>query len=287
MNKDKSETEKYKREQKKVWDMLWKDKDTTFDTDIRTQWFFFDKVKFERLEKIFPEPEGCKTLEAGCGSAIISTFMARRGYKTVMLDFSSEALRVARNNFEKEHLNGLFAIGDVETIPFKDNYFDIVMSHGLLEHFEDIRPVVSEMVRVLKPGGMFFADLAPKRFSVDTIGRIISFFLKFGFHLAKLDFDKAKKDYKIFRPGYYENSLSAREYKKIMEEEGLINVKIIGDRPFPALSLTPKMETIYIKILKRMMPLWKAFDGSRIAIFWGAGWWAYGIKRQDENLIRA
>src|SRR3990172_5557889 len=48
-------------------------------------------------------------------------------------------------------------------LPFARNTFDIVFCVVLLELFEDVQSVVNEMVRVLKPGGIFFACIAPGR----------------------------------------------------------------------------------------------------------------------------
>jgi len=42
---------------------------------------------------------------------------------------------------------------DAETLPFEDNVFDLVYSNGVIHHTPNTRSVVSEMYRVLKPGG--------------------------------------------------------------------------------------------------------------------------------------
>jgi ubiquinone/menaquinone biosynthesis C-methylase UbiE len=268
-------------EQKSVWDSMWRKKETTFDSDVKSQWLLFDKVKFEFLSGLFIKSKGKQVLECGCGGAIISVQLSKRGYETTMLDFSNEALRVAQNNFSKEGVKGNFILGNVENIPLENNTFDIVMSHGLLEHFRDINPPISEKVRVLRPGGIFFADLVPKRFSVDTLGNIFSFFYKFIYHIFTLNFQKAWRDYKALKPDYYENSFTIQDYKIAMENAGLVNVKIVGNRPFPALSLPPTLDGAYAKILKNFMWFWKRFDQSAPAAYIGAGWWAWGYKKTD------
>jgi len=42
-----------------------------------------------------------------------------------------------------------------EDIPFKDNYFDVVCSFNSLDHVEDIEKTISEIKRIIKPGGIF------------------------------------------------------------------------------------------------------------------------------------
>jgi len=48
-------------------------------------------------------------------------------------------------------------IGGAEQMPFADNFFDIVFSNEVLEHVQDDRKAVQEMLRVLKPGGVVIA----------------------------------------------------------------------------------------------------------------------------------
>lgn len=44
-------------------------------------------------------------------------------------------------------------VADVQALPFRDDSVDLVIGTGLLEHVEDDRQVLSEVARVLKPGG--------------------------------------------------------------------------------------------------------------------------------------
>ena len=45
-----------------------------------------------------------------------------------------------------------------ENLPFDDNSFDLVCCCDVLEHVEDVAKVISEINRVLKPGGLFIYD---------------------------------------------------------------------------------------------------------------------------------
>jgi len=51
------------------------------------------------------------------------------------------------------------AVGDAHNIPFMDDTFDAVFANAVLEHVDDPRKVVDEMRRVLKPGGLFYAEI--------------------------------------------------------------------------------------------------------------------------------
>jgi ubiquinone/menaquinone biosynthesis C-methylase UbiE len=57
-------------------------------------------------------------------------------------------------------------LADVHQIPFDDDLFDIVISTGLLEHFEDQLLVVKEMVRIIKQRGLYYSDIVPLDFAM-------------------------------------------------------------------------------------------------------------------------
>src|SRR5262249_60985816 len=54
-------------------------------------------------------------------------------------------------------------LADVTCMGFADQSFDLILSGGLLEHFDDPKPALAEMVRILKPGGALFAAVVPRK----------------------------------------------------------------------------------------------------------------------------
>jgi SAM-dependent methyltransferase len=58
----------------------------------------------------------------------------------------------------KAEAHGLIC-GDVARLPFPDSSFDLVTSVAAFEHFLNVPPVVSEVARVLKPGGLIYARI--------------------------------------------------------------------------------------------------------------------------------
>jgi ubiquinone/menaquinone biosynthesis C-methylase UbiE len=259
-----------------VWDRLWSGHQTSYSETAITQWDVFDSVKWAYLRKLLPK--GGSILECGCGGARMSVYAAKAGFAATMVDISAEALRVARNNFAKEHLLGRFVRARVEKLPFKDASFDAVMSHGLLEHLDDIETPLSEMSRVLKKGGLLYADIAPRRLSIQTAGDLFSFTARVFYHLIALKPLKIRRDLRVIFPEYHDNGLSHEDYRLALNACGLKNVKVIGDRPFPYLSLPHFIERYYLNIMQKSYGLWKKFDGSPLALRLGAGWWVYGWK---------
>lgn len=261
----------------KIWDEVFSDVDLSYSETPVNQNQLFELVKLNFLKTIFPPcpPElgsGSTLLEIGCGAANVSLYFAKRGYQTTCLDFNKNNLEIAKQNFKKEKATAAFIEGDAEKLPFPNNQFDLVCSFGLLEHFKNPQTAILEMSRVLKPNGLFFADIVPKRFSIQSLGNIFNFLVTLPF-----GYQKALRN---FRPLYFENSFSWQEYKNFIQEAGIENIKIHGNRPFPRLTLPAKLDHFYTKILKLFLPLWQSFDcwDNPFPLFWGAGWWFWGKK---------
>ena len=103
------------------------------------------------LEKWLPGSKNMVVLEPGCGTGLLSAFVARRwGARVVCLDFILGTLKLAESNFGKDELKGDYVQADVRHLPFKEGVFDLVFNQGVIEHFDvpDRQQVVGEMVRV-------------------------------------------------------------------------------------------------------------------------------------------
>ena len=102
--------------------------------------------------------EGRKLLDAGCGTGHFSKWALDRGAQVTSLDIGVNLLKEAR----KKGLRNLVA-GDVMKLSFADATFDMVVSSECIEHTPSPATAVSEMVRVLRPGG-FLVVTCPNRF---------------------------------------------------------------------------------------------------------------------------
>jgi ubiquinone/menaquinone biosynthesis C-methylase UbiE len=113
-------------------------------------------VDFERLTI---EP-GFRMLDVGCGSGR-HTCAASQFDKVVAIgsDINFEDVVEAKNRliYQEslgEHGGGLSGImvSDIRCLPFEDNYFDLVICSEVLEHIDDHKKAISELIRVLKQG---------------------------------------------------------------------------------------------------------------------------------------
>ncbi len=89
---------------------------------------------------------GC-VLENGCGVGMYVEHLTRFDGKLFGLEYDFERAAEAGSRSP----NILNAAG--EFLPYRDSTFDLILSHEVLEHVQDDRLAIREMVRVLKPGG--------------------------------------------------------------------------------------------------------------------------------------
>jgi glycosyltransferase involved in cell wall biosynthesis/ubiquinone/menaquinone biosynthesis C-methylase UbiE len=101
----------------------------------------------------FARHAGQRVLEIGGGMGTDLSQFARHGALVTDLDLSSGHLALAKENFRLRGLPGEFVLHDAESLVFDDNTFDLVYSNGVLHHTPNTQHVVSEIHRVLKPGG--------------------------------------------------------------------------------------------------------------------------------------
>jgi demethylmenaquinone methyltransferase/2-methoxy-6-polyprenyl-1,4-benzoquinol methylase len=91
----------------------------------------------------------------GTGDMALLAYRILKPGRIVGIDISEQMLEVGRKKIEKEGLTGKITLetGDSETIKFAENTFDAVMAAFGVRNFENLENGLSEMLRVLKPGG--------------------------------------------------------------------------------------------------------------------------------------
>jgi SAM-dependent methyltransferase len=95
-----------------------------------------------------------QVLEIGLGEGSDSERLIRRGAHWSGVDLTAESVaRVQTRLTLRELPHQELRQGSVLDLPFADDSFDIVFSHGVLHHVPDIKQAQSEIHRVLRPGG--------------------------------------------------------------------------------------------------------------------------------------
>lgn len=111
---------------------------------------------------------GKKTLEVGAGRAVDSVEMARRGADSCIVDFSETSFGISLNLARNSGVKVIPCQADVEKLPIRDKYFDLVFSQGLMEHPGLMERLLPEQVRVTAPGGFILIDV-PQLFSIQAM----------------------------------------------------------------------------------------------------------------------
>ena len=207
------------------WGREWSGKAVTYVEDPRNpvdlvQMYGY-KVVHDHIVNYLPNVAEPKIIEVGCGGARNSLYLALHGFDVTCSDYSQEALRLARANFDAFDSTGSFLMDDLMDSKIPDNSFDCVMSFGLLEHFYDLKPIIDSLTRILKPGGIHVHIVIPKKFSTQTIMNFVLFLPKLAINaiVRKQPLRGIlRRSYRNFP--HYENSFSWQEYCKAFEEGG-------------------------------------------------------------------
>jgi ubiquinone/menaquinone biosynthesis C-methylase UbiE len=105
---------------------------------------------------VLEQVTGMRVLDYGCGSGYGTHYVAASCKSIVGVDIADDAIGYAKSHYKADNLAYQhIARADQAPLPFQDEEFDVVISFQVIEHISDIDPYLSEIRRVLKPGGVF------------------------------------------------------------------------------------------------------------------------------------
>jgi len=102
----------------------------------------------------FKRDGNTKVLDLGCGAGRHSYFMARENIDVYGIDISSEGVAYTDKILKQDNLKGEFKVGTLDNIPYGNEFFDGIISCGVLYYciFSEIEKSAEEIYRVLKKG---------------------------------------------------------------------------------------------------------------------------------------
>jgi glycosyltransferase involved in cell wall biosynthesis/SAM-dependent methyltransferase len=113
---------------------------------------------------------GADVLEAGCGSGRgARMFLAAGAASVVGLDYSDEALAVARKHGADPRIEYRQWDLNQTPLPLPDNRFDVVVCLEVLEHIYEQRALIAEFLRVLRPGGRLVLSVPDRAFEEEFV----------------------------------------------------------------------------------------------------------------------
>src|SRR4051812_21638565 len=111
------------------------------------------EVPETELAVLPPDLKGKDAIELGCGTAYVSSWLARRGARPVGIDNSEAQLATARRLQKVHGLEFPLHHGNAEQTPFEDASFDLAISEYGASIWADPYRWIPEASRLLRPGG--------------------------------------------------------------------------------------------------------------------------------------
>lgn len=142
------------------WEDSWKRKESAAWADlgwVRRQyhWLAWDHILRARLKS----EKGRRFLEVGCGGGKWLIYFCKTfGYSVTGCDYSESGCEMARRNLEAAGIEGTILQEDFSTLKGK---FDVIYSHGLIEHFNDSKSVLEKFASLLNPSHGTLISLVP------------------------------------------------------------------------------------------------------------------------------
>lgn len=186
--------------------------------------------------------KGKKILEIGTGMGGDSLYLAKKGAKVTVLDFSSEALKKLKISADREKVKLHTILADAKKIPLEAESFDIVFHQGFLEHFRNPELYLLEQKRILKKGGFLLVDV-PQRFTTYTL----------------------KKHLKMWRGKWFsgwEKEYSINQLENLLRKAGLEVVCSYGWGYYGKL-----YKIRHLKLGRWYQLLWKKIESSKIKLY--------------------
>jgi ubiquinone/menaquinone biosynthesis C-methylase UbiE len=198
---------------REIVNRYWQDKADQFDVHYRRPSGLVGTLvstlltrRMEYLLAEVPLSGNERVLDIGCGSGQALDSFARKAEFAVGLDFSSMMLELGRSRLEEWGTpNAALVRGQAEVLALRSEAFDAVFALGLLDYIENLRPLLAEVARVLRRGGLF-AFSCPR-----TLSPYALFRTRWGNYLRS----------KWFNLPPILCTVSRRQMNRLLEESGL------------------------------------------------------------------
>jgi cyclopropane fatty-acyl-phospholipid synthase-like methyltransferase len=165
---------------KSYWDALWKHGRTALEVELRGRDLNqYVNRKFHRffIDTFRAHPTASqRLLEIGCAKSSWLPYFAKEfRFDVVGLDYSEVGCAQARRMLADAGVKGEVICADLFTPPEELlGTFDLVVSFGVVEHFEDTAACLSAFARFLKPGGMLLTSIPNLAGWIGSIQRMVN-----------------------------------------------------------------------------------------------------------------
>lgn len=212
---------------------------------------------------------GKDVLEIGCGMGTHASLLAMAGARLTAVDLTERAVETTRRRFDLFGLNGRIERTDAEKLPFADDSFDMVWSWGVIHHSSRMEDCLSEIVRVLRPGGrlMIMVYYRP------SIVYYVNCALVRGILFGQLREKSLHQIYEDSTDGFYARVFNRHELRELLDDGfSNIDLSVVGLKG----ELFPIPRTRFKEALENATPDWLA---SAVLRRWGAMIVAEAIRK--------
>jgi len=110
----------------------------------------------------YPNRKEVKFFDVGCGAGSNTWYLAREGFTVAAIDGSIVAIERLKERLDADRLDSMLVCADIASLDMKEDVFDCIVDVSSLCYVPDdeITKVMSQLHKVLKPGGKFFS-IAP------------------------------------------------------------------------------------------------------------------------------
>ena len=212
-----------------IWNQVWSDNGEFNYANIRLL-KTVDKIK--NISNAGVNLKNKYILDIGCGNGTMLLYLRKHfDVKGIGIDISDRVIKELQETIKDTNLS--FYVGDHRNLEMiTHDQFDIVLSFGVIEHFEEYGLSLAEARRVLKPNGLLIL-IQPHLFS---FGVIQEYYLRL---IGRWKFGK-QKDFSYFR------------YRSLLLQTGFKDIQFFTKPPYPDMKLT----RIFDSIIKKVIPFW-------------------------------
>jgi ubiquinone/menaquinone biosynthesis C-methylase UbiE len=117
--------------------------------------------EIKRISRLFSKNNFKRILDLGCGAGRNLVYLSERGFDLYGLDSSAAGLILTIGELNKKRLSAHLIIHDMKSLPYDNEYFDVVISIQVIHHnkLKDIKTTISEITRVLKKEGIIWITM--------------------------------------------------------------------------------------------------------------------------------
>jgi ubiquinone/menaquinone biosynthesis C-methylase UbiE len=148
-------------------------------TGERLETFVVDETMTEHLHRYAVARQyvkGKAVLDIACGEGYGSRLLSQNALAVTGVDIDAATIDHAAKKYTARNLS--FVKGDIVNIPFEAASFDVVVSFETLEHTDQHQKALSEIKRVLRPGGILLISTPEKKKYTDAPGNMNPFHKK-------------------------------------------------------------------------------------------------------------